>query len=410
MNPESPPAFLHPFARPAAPASSFRTIVRGHGALVYDDAGREYVDAMASLWYCAAGHGRTSIIDAVATQMRTLEAFHAFDMFTTVPAEDLAEQVAALAPVPRSRVFLTSGGSESVETAVKLSRAAHVATGQPQRTVVVARTPSYHGVAYAGTTLTGLPANQDGFGPLLPDVVHVGKDDLEAVERLVAQRGDQIAAIIAEPVVGAAGVYPPAPGYLAGLRALADQAGAHLILDEVITGFGRLGTWFAAEHYGVLPDMITFAKAITSGYLPLGGVVVAPRVHEALAWDPGYVLRHGYTYSGHPTAAAAALANLALLREEGLVARAPVVGRRLSDGLRELMTEGLLAEVRGDGAVWAAGLPPGVDPAVVRDRMLEHGVIIRPIAPSTVAYCPPLVITDSQIDRVVAATREALSG
>jgi putrescine---pyruvate transaminase len=397
------PAFLHPFARPAASTDEFITIVRGEGALVWDARGAEYVDALASLWYCNVGHGRREIADAISEQVQRLAAFHCFEKFTNEPADALCEEVARLAPVPGSRVFLTSGGSEAVDSAIKIARFAHATAGQAQRTVVISRAPSYHGVTYGGLAATGLAANQAGFGPMLGDVVQTPKDDLEAVARVFAERGAEVAAVIAEPVIGAGGVYPPAPGYLEGLRRLCDDHGAWLILDEVICGFGRLGAWWGAERYGVRPDLSTFAKAVTSGYQPLGGVVVAPVVLAAMDADPDVVLRHGHTYSGHPAACAAGLAALEVTRREALLERADKIGARLSAGLRVLTDDGVLAGYRGDGGVWAAALHPGVDAAAVRDAMLRHGVIARPVGADTIAFCPPLVIDEAQLDRCVTA-------
>ena len=404
----SPPTFLHPFARPAS--EDFVSIVRGEGARVYDADGREYIDAMASLWYCNIGHGRTEMADVVARQMRELEAFHTFEMFTNPAADALADEVAAVAPMPHARVLFTSSGSEAVDSALKLARVAHAAAGHPERTLVISRAPSYHGVTYGGMAATGLPANQAGFGAMLGDVVQTPKDDLDAVADVFTAQPGRVAAVIAEPVVGAGGVYPPAPGYLEGLRRLCDEHGAYLILDEVVCGFGRLGRWFAAEHYGVRPDLVTFAKAITSGYIPLGGVIVGPHVRAPLEDDSAFVLKHGHTYSGHPTACAAGLAALEITRAEGLVDRAAKVGERLADGLRNIAADGLVAEARGEGAVWAVGLHgDGRRAPEVRDRMLADGVIPRPIGDATVAFCPPLVITDAEIDRCLEALEAAVA-
>ncbi len=401
------PALLHPFAKPSLSSHCFVRMVRGEGAAVFDDAGRRYVDAMASLWYCNVGHARSEVVDAVTRQMRELETYHCFERFAGPRAEELAERLSALAPVPGSRVFLTSGGSEAVDTAIKLSRAAHAQAGHPERTVVVSRTPSYHGVTYGAMALTGLPLNRAGFGTGLADVVQVPKDDLAAVREVLQRLPGQVAAVFAEPVIGAGGVWPPAHGYLAGLRALCDQAGAHLVLDEVICGFGRLGSTF--DHFGARPDLTTFAKGVTSGYVPLGGVLVAPSVHEPLAADPSFVLRHGYTYSGHAAGCAAALACLDVTESEGLLERAALIGARLAPQLESLRDDGLVADVRGLGALWAVGVPDGVDPVAVRDRVLELGVVVRPIAPSTLAICPPLVIGGDDLDAVPAALRTALS-
>ena len=403
-----PGPILHPFAKPAAAADAFIRIVRGEGALVFDDRGKRYVDAMASLWYCNVGHGRQEIARAVAEQIGQLENYHLFEKFVNPRAEELASRLVRLAPVADSRVFFTSGGSEAIDTALKLSRVAHAQAGHPERTIVISRTPSYHGVTYGGMALTGLPLNRKDFGQGMADVVQVGKDDLDGVRAVFAQHPGQIAAVFAEPVIGAGGVWPPAPGYLAGLRALCDEHGAHLVFDEVICGFGRLGTMFAGELVGVQADLTTFAKGVTSGYVPLGGVLVAPSVHEALSADPTFVLRHGYTYSGHAAACAAAMVCLDITEQEGLVGRAVAIGNRLSAGLRGLLDADLLTDVRGVGALWGVGLHDGVDPVVVRDRMLEDGVVVRPIAPSTLAICPPLVIEDADVDLIVAAMRNAL--
>jgi adenosylmethionine-8-amino-7-oxononanoate aminotransferase len=255
---------------------------------------------------------------------------------------------------------------------------------------------------------TGLAPNQAGFGPLVPDFVTVPWDDLGALDRLLAERGDELAAIIAEPVIGVGGILTPPDGYLDGLRARADRAGGFLIFDEVICGFGRLGTTWAAQRYGVHPDMVTFAKGVTSGYAPLGGVLVGDAVARRLESDPTLVLRHGYTYSGHPTGCAAALANLDLMEADDLLARAPAIGARLSSGLRTLVDGVTITEVRGDGAVWGVQLGAGLTPVDVREELLARGVIARPIGADVVGFCPPLVITDDQIDQIVAALGEAV--
>jgi len=399
--------FLHPFAKPAAAASSFTTMVRGEGALVWDVDGRRYIDAMASLWHCNIGHGRAEVAEAVAVQIGALETYHCFDRFSNAPADELADRLVQLAPVANSRVFLTSGGSEAVDSAIKLARLAQALSGHPDRTMIVSRTPSYHGVAYGGMTLTGLPNNRAHFGPGMGGAVQVPKDDLDAVRAVFTEHPDRVAAVFAEPVIGAGGVYPPAEGYLAELRALCDEHGASLVLDEVICGFGRLGAWSGGEHYGVHADLTTFAKGVTSGYIPLGGVLLAPSVHEPLSADPTTMLMHGYTYSGHATACAAALACLNITEREGLLQRATEIGKRLSEGLQGLSEDGLVAEVRGAGAMWAVQLHPGVDAVAVRDRVLDAGVIVRPIG-SALAMCPPLVITDEDVDTVLSVLREML--
>ena len=404
----SPTPFLHPFARPVAHTGEFVNLVRGEGARLFDDQGRTYVDAIASLWYCNVGHGRREIADAVHAQMSALEAYSTFDMFTNGPVDELCGELVALAPMPDARVFLTSGGSEAVDTAMKIARQAQHQAGHPERTVIISRVQSYHGVNYGGLAATGLPLNRVGFGDMLADVVQVPQHDLDAMGAACALHAGRIAGIITEPVQGAGGVHPAHDGYLQGLRALADQHGAYLIFDEVICGFGRLGSWWGAQHYGVTPDLITFAKGVSSGYMPLGGVLIGPAVRAPLEADPAFILRHGYTYSGHASAAAAGLANLKIMRDEALVDRAPHIGERLSRGLHALHGAGKLADVRGVGAIWGAGLPEGMNPAAVRTTMLAHGVIARPIPPSTIAFCPPFVVTDDEIDQMLSALEAGL--
>ncbi|MEX0663642.1 MAG: aminotransferase class III-fold pyridoxal phosphate-dependent enzyme [Acidimicrobiia bacterium] len=400
------PAFLHPYAHPAR--EDFIEIVRGHGAVVEDSTGRSYLDGMGSLWYANVGHGRREIIDAVVDQMSNIAAYHCFEPFTNGPADRLAGRIAGLAPMEDARVFFTSSGSEAVDSAIKLARVAHDLGGQPQRDLIISRSRAYHGVTYGGLSAQGLPANQEGYGPFVDGMINLPADDLEAVAAFMAERGSDVAAVLVEPVQGAGGVYPPPEGYLEGLRRLCDQHGAFLIFDEVICAFGRLGEWFGATHYGVPPDLITFAKAVTSGYIPLGGVVVGPTVRAPLESDATYMLRHGHTYSGHPTACAASWANLDILEREHLLERAPVIAERLGGGFRSLADDGLLAEARGDGGVWAAGLTDQHDANVLRDGLLERGVIARAIGTNTLAYCPPLVTTDEQLDTLVDTLADVL--
>ncbi len=401
--PGRPPAFLHPFA-PAA-QTEFVQLASGEGSTIRDDQGREYLDAIASLWCVNVGHGRREVIDAVTAQMERLATYNTFGGWTNEPADRLAELIAERAPMLDARVFFTNSGSEAVDTAMKLARHHHVLRGDADRTTIVSRDGGYHGTAYGGTSAQGIAPNRTGFGPLVGDVVQTGRHDLEEMAGLFAARGATIAAVIAEPVQGASGVHPPEPGYLAGLRRLCDQHGALLVLDEVITGFGRLGSWFAATQYGVVPDLVTFAKAVTSGYIPLGGVIVGTRVRESLEADPTAVLRTGFTYSGHPTAAAAGVACIEVTETEGLLARATTLGDRIGSGLHALLDDGLVGEVRGVGAIWAVDLIEGsVRPAADVAAALQHrGVIVRPIGPATLAMCPPLVITDAEIGVVLDA-------
>jgi putrescine---pyruvate transaminase len=404
------PQVLHPFAAPAKPAEEYLEIVRGEGCRVWDVYGKEYLDGTASLWYCAAGHGRQEINDAVTAQMAKLEAFHTFARFTNAAEDELAGLLLELEPIPDARVFLTCGGSEAIDSALKLARAGHKAAGDGGRTVVLSRHYAYHGVMLGGTSAGGLPANRDPFGTLLPDFFQVDRDSVDAMRDAVAYHGpERVAAIVAEPVIGAGGVFPPPDGYLAGLREVCDESGALLIFDEVITGFGRLGSWFGSHHYGVTPDMITFAKAITSGYLPLGGVIVGQKMCGWLEADPGYMLAHGGTYGGHPTCCAAGIANLRLMRAEDLPARAAAAGARLRAGLDELSDHVGVVDVRGEGLMQAVGLDPSIAAGAFSEALLARGVIGRALPyANSLAFSPPLIISDEEVDELVAATAAVL--
>ena len=400
--------FLHAFSKPSK--SGFVNLVRGSGALLWDKDGKEYVDGIASLWYCTVGHGRKEIADAVAAQISQLESYSTFDPFTNDTTEKLAAKLQSISALPNARIFMCGSGSESVDSAMKLARVAHVQNGHPERTIIISRDRGYHGTNYGGTSAQGLPLNKQGFGPLVPEVVQVNGDNIEDLANFMRDNGDRVAAVLMEPLQGAGGVYPPTPGYLESARKLCDQHGAFLIFDEVISGYARMGTWFASHFYGVVPDMLCFAKGVTSGYQPLGGVFVGRRVCDALERDPNFILRHGYTYSGHATVCAAALKNLEIIERESLIERAKHVGARIRDGLTALAKDGLIKEVRGDGAVWAAGLHEQQNCITIRDRMIELGVIVRAINADTNAFCPPLVITDSEIDRMIDAFAQAAAG
>ena len=397
-------ALLHPFSPPAMPEGDFIEIVRGEGSLVFDSDGREYVDAMANLWLCQVGHGRTEIIDAVTAQMRQIEAYNTFAPFTNGPASRVAEMIAERSPHPDGRVFLGCSGSEAVDTALKIARLVQQRRGQEGRQVIVKRTNGYHGTNFGGTSAQGIAPNREGWGDLVPHFLEVPHDDLEAAASLFAEHGDRIAAVLTEPLQGAGGVFPPADGYLEGLRRLCDDNGALLIFDEVICGFGRTGEWFGAQTFGVTPDLITFAKGVTSGYLPLSGVILSRSVCEELE-EPGFLLRTGYTYSGHQASCAAGIANLEIMEREGLDQRANHVGERFQAGLRALQADGLIESWRGMGAVYAAEL--GRDSIPVRNEILANGVIVRPIG-TCLAICPPLVITDDEVGRVIDTMAAAL--
>ena len=398
-------ALLHPFSPPAMAEEGFVDIVRGEGSLVFDADGKDYVDGMANLWLCQVGHGRAEIIDAVTTQMRQIEAYNTFAPFTNSPAARVAEMIVERSPHPDGRTFLGCSGSEAVDTALKLARLVQQRRGAEGRQVVIKRTNGYHGTNFGGTSAQGIAPNREGWGDLVPHFLEVPHDDLEAVASIFAEQGDRIAAVLTEPLQGAGGVFPPVDGYLKGLRRLCDDNGALLIFDEVICGFGRTGQWFGAQTFDVTPDLITFAKGVTSGYLPLSGVIVSRLVCNELEEDPGFLLRTGYTYSGHQASCAAGVANIQVMTDEGLDRRANHVGEKLREGLGALQADGLIQSWRGMGAVYAAEL--GRDSIPVRNDILEEGVIVRPIGTS-LAICPPLVITDDEVGRIIDTMASAL--
>ena len=401
-----PSQFLHPFTPPRQ--EDFISIVGGNGALIFDDQGNEYIDGMASLWYANVGFGRDEIAEVVAEQTRRLGAFHTFDPFTNPQSEELATKIVDLSPFESGRVFFGSSGSEAVDTAMKIARIAQREAGRPEKHIIVSRERGYHGTNYGGTSVQGIAPNREGWGPLVPGIINVVADDDEAMKHIFAEHGDEIAAVITEPVQGAGGVWPPPEGYLSHLRDLCDTYGAYLIFDEVITGFGRTGKWFGAQFFGVTPDIITFAKGVTSGYVPLSGVICGPAVVDSLEANEGFILRTGYTYSGHPVACAVGLKCIEIQEREGLLDRAGAIGERLSNGLRALKDEGMIVDVRGAGAVWGITVADSVNLVATRDALLREGVNLRPIPPSHFSMCPPLVITDEQIDTIVAALRKVL--
>jgi putrescine aminotransferase len=365
---------------------------------------------MGSLWLCQVGHGRREIADAVHEQLSTL-AYNVFDPWSHKAPEQLAERISDLSPLEGSRVFMCCSGSEAVDTAFKLTRQVAQLKGEPDRQIVLTRTRGYHGIAGAGTSLQGIAANREGWGDLLPHIIEIDPDDIESAARVFAEHGDRIAGVISEPVQGAGGVWPPTEDYMRRLRELCDKAGALLVFDEVICGFGRTGEWFAAQTYGVKPDLMTFAKGVTSGYQPLGGVIVSREICDLLESDPDFYFRHGFTYSGHPAAAVAGMVNLDIIEREGLIQRAQDIGEKFSSGLAAMVADGTLSGYRGVGALWSAQLPEGTTPEhtiACRDAALDKGVIFRPIGDS-LAFCPPLIIDDTDLDRCLDVLADVLT-
>lgn len=389
------------------------TIASGDGAWLTTDDGRRLLDATSSLWHANVGHGREDIARAAYEQMTKLETYHLFGRFANEPALDLADRLAALGPVPGAKVMLTSGGSDSVDLACKLARRHWQLEGRPDKVTILSRTGGYHGLHAYGTSIAGLPYNREGYGTdsLVPETARIAANDIDAVRTQVEAIGaERIAAVIAEPVIGTGGVIGPAEGYLQGLQALARELDILLIADEVITGFGRTGHMFGSHRWGIEPDMVTMAKGITSGYAPLGGVLVAPRIADRFfTGDDAPMFRHGLTYSGHATACAVAQANLDVLEQEGLVEAAASLETVLVKVLEPLKDHPLVDEVRA-GAGFLAGvrLRDGVVGDRVAEACTDAGVLIRTIHDNTLQICPPFVCTEAEVALIASTITGAL--
>jgi adenosylmethionine-8-amino-7-oxononanoate aminotransferase len=407
--------FWHGFADMHAVQDHELVIRKGDGVWIEDVDGRRYLDATAALWYCNVGYGRGEIADAVAAQIRRIPAYSGFGPYATEPTVQLAERLAASAPID-AVVFFGSGGSDAVDTAAKLVRRYWDVGGRPEKRVIVSREHGYHGMHAYGTALAGIPGNKAGYaGDLIEEVVVVGADDTESLGALFERRGNEIAGFIGEPLIGAGGVYPPHAGYWAEVQRLCREHDVLLVADEVITGFGRLGSLWGSSHYGIEPDLMTFAKGVTSGYVPLGGVLVGPRV-RAPFWDdarPDAVFRHGYTYSGHATACAAGLANLDIIEREGLVERVASLAPAFESTLRSLADAPLVGEVRTAGLTAAVALSPDVlaaqpgAPERVVAAAQRHGVATRVLRGHALQVSPAFVITEAELGQLVERLRAA---
>ena len=383
-------------------------ITTGEGAWLQTSTGDRLLDATASLWHANVGHGRESIARAAYEQMRKLETYHIFGRMANEPALRLADRLQKMSPIPGAKVMLTSGGSDSVDLACKLARRHWQMEGRSSKRVILSRHGSYHGLHAFGTSIAGLPYNREGYGAesLVPETARIATNDIEQVRTQVAEIGpENIAAVIAEPVIGTGGVIGPADGYLEGLQALAREHDFLLILDEVITGFGRTGFMFGAQRWGVQPDMITMAKGITSGYAALGGVLVSPRIADRFfEGDDAPIFRHGLTYSGHATACVVAEANLDILEAEGLVERAGHLAEVLAKTLEPLNDHPLVKEVRtGAGFLAGVELDASVDGDTVARACTECGVLTRLLHNNTLHVSPSFVVTEDELTLITEA-------
>jgi putrescine aminotransferase len=414
-------------------------VVEGHGAMLRGADGREYIDGLSGLWNVNVGHGRGELADAAAAQMRRIAFASAYIGATNEPAVRLAEKIVHHAYSNSAAVYFTTAGAESNESAFKFARYYWKVKDKPQKTKIISRIHAYHGVTMAAMSATGMPIFHKMFGPLVPGFIQVpppyayrwtgneepGIGAADAVEKAILAEGpDTVAAVIAEPVMGAGGVIVPPASYFPRLREICDRHDVLLITDEVITGFGRTGRWFALGHWGVEPDLVSFAKGVTSGYLPLGGVIASKRVHEAIESAPAdRKFMHAATYSGHPVCCAVGLRNVEIIENEGLVERATVMGRRLLAGLEGLRDLPVVGDVRGLGMMCGVELVVdrntkapalGLGGRFVREA-LARGLLPRirvgsadPPIGDTICLAPPLMTPPEVLDRIPGILRDAL--
>ena len=416
---------IHPQFSPTAD-SRVRIMVRGSGARIYDSDGREYLDATGGLWCAQVGHGRTELAQAAQQQMEELEFFASFWDFSNEPSIQLARKLVGLAPANIGGVYFALGGSEANEIAFMLARTFHSRHDQPERNIILAREGAYHGITYGARAATGLDSFHTEVGPLPDGFRHVTAPHpyrvedctdtcVAELERVIAEVGaDKIAAMIGEPIMGVGGMIVPPEDYWPRIEAVLRRHGILLIFDEVVTAYGRTGTWFGAERFGVTPDIMSTAKGITSGYLPLGAVLVSEQVRDAALQPPGFV--SGFTYTGHPTCCAVALKNLELIEAEGLLANAHEMGSYLLSRFEELTEFPVVGDVRGCGLMLGIELVEDKvtkTPNIALGEILgerftaDTGVIIRNVNQNLI-FSPPLVFTRDDCDQVADAVRAML--
>ena len=395
-----------------------KIIVEGDGIRMTDSDGNSYIDAIGGLFLVNVGHGRTKIAEAVADQLSAVHYANTF-MYPAVSTIKLSKKLAELAPGDLNRVFLASGGSEAVDTALKIIRQYHVNNGQPRRTKFIARRGSYHGVSVGALSMNSAPnVHRDIWDPMLIDTKFVG-EAAEDVEDVIKFEGPEtVAGFITEPISVPKGMKVPDDDYWPKIREICDRYGVLMVADEVITGFGRTGKMFAMEHWNVTADLMTFAKGVTSGYQPVGGVMVTNKVYDAFKGDSDKTFTHGYTYSGHPAGAAAALANLAIIEEEELVRNSAETGAYLKGQLETLKEHSMVSEVHGTGLLLsiellenkATGKPfPKGAPKLKRlvEEMENRGMLTR--TEPFLYIAPPLTLTREEADEIVSIIDEALT-
>jgi len=433
MNAENEPSakvknmdeFWMPFTANQQFKASPRIMTKAKGMHYTSDNGSQILDGTSGLWCCNAGHGREAITEAVTQQIKHMDFAPTFQMGHPI-AYRLAEQLAEIAPTGINKVFFTNSGSESADTALKIALAYHRARGDSGRTRLIGREKGYHGTNFGGMSVGGIEANRKAFGNLLPDVDHLvhtldiernaftrglpehGAELADDLERLCTLHNPAtIAAVMVEPIACSGGVVFPAKGYLKKLRKICDRHGILLIFDEVITGFGRVGKAFAAERFGVIPDIITTAKGLTNGAIPMGAVLVKDSIHKAFMQGPGQGIElfHGYTYSGHPVAAAAALATLDIYQQENLFERSMELETYFEDAVHSLKGLPNVIDIRNYGLVAAIELShrddkPGARVYDIFNRCFhEEGLLIR-ASVDIIALSPPLIIEKAQIDQI----------
>lgn len=429
--------YLHPFTDfKALAAKGTRIVVRGEGIHVWDSDGHRILDAMSGLWCVNVGYGRQELIDAATEQLKTLPFYNSFFQTATPPAIALAERLSKLAPPGFKHVFFSGSGSEGNDTVVRMVRRYWDVLGQPQRQVIISRHNAYHGSTMAGASLGGMWGMHAQGGLPIPGIVHIeqpcwfelgqgmSRDDfgLKAArwleDKILEVGADRVAAFIGEPVQGAGGVIVPPDTYWPEIQRICDRHGILLVSDEVICGFGRTGQWFGCETFGFRPDLMTFAKGVTSGYIPLGGVLVGERVGQVLV-EQGGEFHHGYTYSGHPVACAVALANLDVIEREGLVERVrDTSGPLLARHFEALAEHPLVGEVQTCGMMGALQLVKNQAAGTAFDASLEVGMVCRAFCfdnglvmravGDRMIVAPPLVMTPAQIDELAALIRRCL--